>query len=151
MLNIPCRRAKVVSEGETPDYWQPRVYVESMTFSCRDWRELVGKHYRSTAAADDPPGLYLYDHEDLDRSDIHFVGRQGTRFDVDWKFVWSAKKGRVRTDVRFTDVTVWLADVKDEAAARGRLEKDLDLSRFRKPVVVPHPSAGPRFRFRPIP
>jgi hypothetical protein len=151
MLNIPCEGADVVIDGVTHHFWQPKVYVESMTFSCRNWKELVGQHYLSTADDDDPPALYLYEHEDLDESDIHFVARQGILFDIDWKFVWSDKKGRVRTKVAFTDVTVWLDDVKDEAVAKRRLEKDLDLSLFNKPEIVEHPSAGPRFKFKPIP
>lgn len=151
MLNIPCEGADVEIDGETHHYWQPKVYIESMTFSCRNWKELEGQHYLSTAEDDDPPALYLYEHDDLVESDIHFAARRGVVFDVDWKFVWSEKKGRVRTNVTFTEVTVWLDDVKDEAIARRRLEKDLDLSLFSKPETVLHPSAGPRFKFKPIP
>jgi hypothetical protein len=150
MLNIPCEGADVVIDGET-HHWQPRVYLESMTYSCRNWRELVGQHYLSTARDNDPPAIYLNEHESLDKSDIHFVARQGVLYDIDWKFVWSDKKGRVRTNVTFTDVTVWLDEVKDEAMAMRRLEKDLDLSLFSKPEIVLHPSAGPRFKFKPIP
>lgn len=80
-----------------------------------------------------------------------FVARQGVQFDVDWKFVWSDKKGSVRAKAAFTEVTVWLDEVKDEAMAKRRLEKDLDLSLFSEPEVVLHPSAGPRFKFKPIP
>lgn len=151
MLNILCEGADVEIDGETHHYWQPKIYVESMTFSCRNWKELEGQHYLSTAEDDDPPALYLYEHDDLEESDIHFAARQGVVFDVDWKFVWSEKKGRVRTNVTFTEVTVWLDEVKDEAMARRRLEKDLDLSIFSKPETVLHPSAGPRFKYKPIP
>src|SRR5580765_138414 len=101
--------------------------MESMTFSCRKWKELEGQHFLSKAEDDNPPALYLYTHEDLDESDIHFVARRGTHFDVDWNFVWSNRKCKVRTNVTFTDVTVWLHDVMDEAMAIRRLEKDLDL------------------------
>jgi hypothetical protein len=87
----------------------------------------------------------------VEESDIHFVGRRGLEFDVDWKLAWSGKEGRVRTNVTFTDVTVWLDDVKVAAMAKRRLEQDLDLSLFNEPEVVPHPSAGPRFKFTPIP
>jgi hypothetical protein len=151
MINIPCEGADVLIDGETHHYWQPKVYLESMTFDCHNWKELVGRHFISTADDDDLPALYLYEHDDLDESDIHFIGRQGLLFDVDWKFGWSGKKGRVRTNVKFTEVTVWLDEVKDEAMAQRRLEKDLDLSLFSEPEVLLHPSAGPRFKFKPIP
>jgi hypothetical protein len=151
MINIPCEGTDVEINGETHHYWQPRLYLESMTFPCRNWQELVGQHYLSRVGDDDLPALYLYEHEDVDESDIHFIARQGLLFDVDWKFVWADKEGWVRTTVNFTDVTVWLNEVKNEAMAIRRLEKDLDLSLFSEPEVVLHPSAGPRFKFKPIP
>jgi hypothetical protein len=151
MINIPCEKTDVVIDGETHHFWQPKLYLESMTFSCRDWKELEGQHYQSTADDDDLPALYLYQHDDVEESDIHFVARHGLEFDVDWKFVWSGKEASVRTNVTFTDVTVWLDGVKDAAMAKRRLEQDLDLSLFKEPEVVRHPSAGPRFKFTPIP
>lgn len=151
MINIPCEAADVEIDGEMHHFWQPKVYLESMTFLCRNWHELVGQQYLSTAEDDDPAALYLFEHHNLEESDIQFVGRQGVLFDIDWRFVWSHKKGRVRTNVTFTEVTVWLAEVKDETMAKRRLENDLDLSLFSEPEVVLHPSAGPRFKFKPIP
>ena len=51
--------------------------------------------------------------------------------ELGWKFVWSGKQGRVRTRVNFTEVTVWLDEVKDEAVARRRLEKRVDVDEIR--------------------
>lgn len=127
------------------------MYLESLKFSCRNWKQLEGQHDLTSAEDDDPPAIYLYEHHDLEKSDIHFVSRQGVLFDVDWKFVWSGQNGRVLTKVTFTEVTVWLDEVKNEVMARRRLEQDLDLSLFSEPEVVPHPHAGPRFKFTPIP
>lgn len=151
MINIPCEGADVAIDGETY-FWRPRMYLESMTFPYRNWKQLAGQHYLSTADDDDPPAICgLYEHDDLEKSYIHFVSRGGVQFDVDWKFVWSGKNGRVRTKVTFTEVTVWLHEVKDEIMARQRLEQDLDLSLFSEPEVVPDSFAGPRFKFKPIP
>ncbi len=151
MINIPCEGADVAIDGETY-FWRPRVYLESMRFLQRNWKQLAGQHYLSTADDDDPPAICgLYEHDDLEKSDIHFVSRGGVQFDVDWKFVWSGKNGRVRTKVTFTEVTVWLDEVKDEVMASRRLEQDLDLSLFGEPEVVPDSFAGPRFKFKPIP
>ena len=150
MINIQCEGADVVIDGETY-FWRPRVYLESMRFRCRNWKQLEGQHYLSTAEDHDPPAIYLYEHDDLEKSDIHFVSRQGVQFDVDWKFVWSGQNGRVRTKVTFTEVTVWLDEVKDEAMAKRRLEQDLDLSLFSEPELIPDSFAGPRFKFKPIP
>jgi hypothetical protein len=149
MINIPCQGTDVVIDGETHHYWQLKVYLESMRFSYRSWKQLEGQHYLSKAY--DLPAIYLHEHDDLEKSDIHFVSRHGVQFDVDWNFVLSRQNGRVRTKVTFTEVTVWLDEVKDEVMARRRLEQDLDLSLFDEPEVVPHPVVGPRFKFRPIP
>jgi hypothetical protein len=151
MINVPCEGADVELDGETHHFWQPKVYHESMTFSCRNWKELPGQHYHSSADDGDPPAIYLYQHLDLDQSDLHFISRHGVLFDIGWKFDWSGRKGRVRTTVTFTEVTIWLDEVKEEAAGRRRLEQDLDLSNLSGPEVVLHPSAGPRFKFRPVP
>jgi hypothetical protein len=151
MVNVPCEGADVELGGETYYFWQPKVHHESMTFSCRNWKELQGQHYHSTADDDDPAAIYLYQHLKLDRSDLHFVSRHGILFDIDWKFAWSGRMGMVRTTVTFTEVTVWLDEVTDEAAAKRRLQQDLDLSDLAGPEVVLHPSAGPRFKFRPTP
>lgn len=151
MINVPCEGSDVELNGEIFHFPKPKVYHESMTFSCRAWTHLTGKHFASTIHDDDPPALYLYEHLDLDQSDLHFVARDGLAFDTDWSFDWAGREGRVRTKVRFTDVTVWLNDVRDEAAAKRRLEQDLDLAHFDAPEVVSHPSAGPRFVFKPLP
>lgn len=150
MISIPCEQAERVMEGGEVDLCQPRVYHESMVLPCRDWRDLSGVHSVLEADSNDPPGLYLGRHVDLDRSDIHFVARRGAQFDIDWQFAWSGLSGRVRTTVTLTHITVWLDEVKNEAAATKRLSRDLDLSSLERPEVVRHPSAGPRFQFRPI-
>lgn len=151
MINVTCEGSDVAIDGETY-FWRPSMYLESMRFPHRSWKQLEGQHYLSKADDDDPPAICgLNEHDDLEKSDIHFVSRHGVQFDVDWKFVWSSKNGRLRTMVTFTEVTVWLDEVKDEVIARRRLEQDLDLSSFSEPEVVPHPLTGPRFKFRPIP
>ena len=71
MINVACEGADVELDSETHHFWQPKVYLASMTFSCRNWKELMGKHYLSTADDHDPPGLYLYEHDDVAESDIH--------------------------------------------------------------------------------
>lgn len=151
MVNVPCEGTDVKLDGLRCHLWQPKVYHESMTFSCRSWRDLVGQHYYSAAGDNNPPAIYLDQHLDLGSSDLHFVSRQGALFDIDWKFDWAGRKGRVRTTVTLTEVTIWLDAVRDTAAAKRRLEQDLDLSDLAGPDVVLHPSAGPRFKFRPVP
>ena len=39
MINVPCEGADVELDGETHHVWQPKVYHESMTFSCRNWTD----------------------------------------------------------------------------------------------------------------
>src|SRR5262245_54796109 len=160
MINIYCKQAEIPL-ADPAYHWAPRVYWESMTRAPRDWRQLQGKIFRSTVDnPDDPPAIYLESHEDLDDSEIHFTSRQGTRFDVDWRFVWVDRAGysgpgepkyvaRLLTSVQFTEVSVWLGDVDTESHAKKRLGRDLDLSLFSEPEVAFHPSAPPCFTFRP--
>jgi hypothetical protein len=149
MINIPCEAADVLIGGKTYHLWQPKVYWESMRFPCRSWKQLEGLHCHLSDEDADLPGIYLIDHDDLVESDVHFVSRHGTVFEVDWKFACSDGSGRVATRVTFTEVSVWLDSVRDEQAARRRLQQDLDLSLFGEPEAVSHPNTGPRFSFKP--
>jgi hypothetical protein len=161
MINTYCQEAEIPL-ADPAYYWAPRVYWESMRCALRDWRKLEGKTFLSSVDnPDDPPAIYLESHEDLDDSEIHFTKRHGTRFDIDWRFVWVDRAGysgadepryagRLLTSVELTHVSVWLADVDTENKAKERLGYDLDLSLFSEPQVDLHPSADPCFTFRPV-
>ena len=151
MINVPCVGSDVKFEDESVYCWQPKVYHESMMFSCRSWKQLEGKHCVASADDDDPPAIYLYQHLDLEKSDLFFESRLGAIFNIDWHFSWSGRDGRVRTSVSFAEVTIWLDEVRDEQSAKHRLQEDLDLSEFSSPEIALHPSAGPRFKFKPLP
>ncbi len=154
MIEVPCDECEVVIDGET-EYWRPKIYMQSMRFTIRDWRQLAGQEFRSRPDDDDQPAIYIYTHEDLNTSNIRFLSRSSATFDVDWTFSLSSGftslrcGGNVQTPVNFTDVTVWLDKVDTVSKAKERLERDLDLCFFHEPEMLLHPNAGPRFKFRP--
>jgi len=151
-IRIECEGDDVVVDGET-SHWEPTVYLQGMQFPFRDWRKLVGQKVRRTSKGKvEPATLYIYEHDDMETSEIHFVSRKGIWFGVDWKFVWEEYAGRVQTTVKFTEITIWLADVDTKAKARERLERDLDLDFFNEAKRRrPYPHHGPQFKFVPIP
>lgn len=149
MINIYCDDTEVTIDGDK-FYLRPRLYFESMRLAVRDWKQIEGMHCYSNAADDNPPAVCLFEHEDIDASDIHFVARNGTTFDVDWTFSSSTYTGRVRTSVPLTNVSVWLEDVDDVLKAQNRLSQDLDLSCLSEPETVAYPNAGLLFRFNPV-
>jgi hypothetical protein len=150
MINVPCEEAEVEAEGET-HYWRPKLYLESMTFPIRDWRNLEGQTYCTTADDDDPAAIYIQDaHQDMEESEICFTSRRGALFGIDWNFSWSAYTGMVQTEVRLTEITVWLEGVTDQSKAKRRLGQDLDLSLLSEPEIVSYPDCYPQFKFRPL-
>jgi hypothetical protein len=122
-----------------------------MTFAIRDWRKLQGQKYRTTADDDDPAAIYIQDaHQDMEESKICFTSRHGALFGIDWKFSWSIYTGRVHTEVRLTEFTVWLDGVTSETKAKTRLGQDLELSLLSEPEIVPYPDCYAQFKFKPL-
>ena len=62
MINIPCDMTQVEVDGES-HYWRPKIYLESMTFSIRDWRKLKGQKYYTNSDGDDPAAIYIQDRQ----------------------------------------------------------------------------------------
>jgi hypothetical protein len=155
-LKIQCKSADVVI-GRRRDRWQPMIYQQRIKFPFRDWRKIVGQKVCRTSNDTVEPGtMYVFEHDDMETSEIRFTSRKGTWFGVDWKFVWvdftRRLKGRVRTKVKFTDVTIWLEEIDTRAKAKRRLRQELDLSLFSEPARrKPYSDHGPQFKFRPRP
>jgi hypothetical protein len=142
------------------------VHLKCMPFPHRDWKQFVGQRFVSTPSVgylvklDRPEPIHLEQSEPLDRhktldleqSDIRFVARRGLQFDIDWRFLCSGRAGRVATTVTFTEIFIWLDEVRNKDAAKRRLAEDLDLSLFGEPEEIQNPwfDDMPQFIFKPI-
>jgi hypothetical protein len=160
MVSIGTRLRPVQIADDT-SIWQPTVYWESIENSVRDWKELEGEVFHAENLRGDGPAIYISSHEDLDRCELRFLSRRGTRFEIAVAFSWidyfgyfgpdeRTILGSAHTIVNLKHVTVWLENIRTEEEARVRLQQDLDLSTLKGPTAEVVPNCGPKFRFEPI-
>ncbi|MEM8984481.1 MAG: hypothetical protein AAGC71_15725 [Pseudomonadota bacterium] len=126
------------------DYWAPVLYVEHLAFPTRDWCQLETQEYVwdqpfDKYTSEPNGGFYVFEHANIGKGRLRFVGRDGRRFAVRWDGLcdihWNATFGSdvafsLAAQPTFTHVFVDGSERDTSATLRARLDTFLNVADF---------------------
>ena len=136
----------VDAKGQEVDgeFWQPRIYHESLQFPIRHWMDLAGQSVRwntpfNEATGEPNGGVYVFGHEDIVWATLSFLHREGNTFQLHWEgacnIFWNDEYGEtvpfsLDAMASFTGIRVLGSEADNDETMRERLALYLDPDDF---------------------